>query len=182
MKTALLLIDIQIDYFPGGKFELVGSLAAGQKAAEALAHFRANHWPVIHIQHISTRSGATFFLPDTEGVMIHSLVAPLPGETVFQKHFPNSFRETPLLEFLHAQTIEQLAIAGMMTAMCVDATVRAAFDYGFSLLLLYDAMATRDLQFKGEIIPAVHIHGGILAALGSVYGQLISVAEFTLGH
>ncbi len=182
MKTALLLIDIQNDYFPGGAFELSGSLAAAEKASEALRYFRTMQWPVIHIQHLSLRPGATFFLPDTEGANIHPLVAPIEGEPVFQKHFPNSFRETPLLEFLHAQGIEQLAITGMMTAMCVDATVRAAFDYGFSVLMLHDAMATRDLHFNGEPIPARAIHAGVLAALGSVYGRLLSIAELKRGQ
>ncbi len=106
----------------------------------------------------------------------------MAGETVFQKHFPNSFRETPLLEFLHAQGIEQLAMAGMMTAMCIDATVRAAFDYGFSVLMLHDAMATRDLHFNGGTIPAEHVHGAVLAALGSVYGRLLATEELGANH
>ena len=178
MKTALLLIDIQNDYFPGGKMELVGAEEAGKRASEVLAHFRAVGLPVLHIRHISTRPGSTFFLPDTDGAGFHASVAPLPGETVFVKHFPNSFRETPLLEQLRDNGIERLVIAGMMTSMCVDATARAAFDLGFRNVLMHDAMATRDLVFNGTTIPAAQVHGAFLAALGSVYGQLVDVAEF----
>ncbi|UFS72379.1 cysteine hydrolase [Geomonas sp. RF6] len=178
MKTALLLIDIQNDYFPGGRMELSGAEEAGARAGEALAHFRSQRLPVVHIQHISNRPGATFFLPDTDGAGIHSCVAPLPGEAVLQKHFPNSFRETALLEHLRQLGVERLAIAGMMTSMCVDATARAAFDLGFKNVLLHDAMATRDLLFGGRVVPAADVHGAFLAALGSVYGELKAVAEF----
>jgi nicotinamidase-related amidase len=178
MKTALIIIDIQNDYFPGGRMELVGAEAAGLRAKEALACFRGHNLPVIHIRHLSTRPTATFFLPDTDGIEIHSSVAPLPGEAVFVKNFPNSFRETPLLGHLKGLGIERLALTGMMTSMCVDSTARAAFDLGFQNVLLHDAMATRDLSFGGATIPAAQVQGAFLAALGSVYGRVTSVAEF----
>jgi nicotinamidase-related amidase len=178
MKTALIIIDIQNDYFPGGRMELVGAEAAAQRAKEVLAYFRGRNLPIVHIQHITTRPGATFFIPGTDGIAIHPGVAPLPEETLFVKHFPNSFRETPLLEHLHGLGIERLVLAGMMTSMCVDATARAAFDLGFQNVLLHDAMATRDLAFGGATVPAAQVHGAFLAALGSVYGRVLGVAEF----
>jgi nicotinamidase-related amidase len=177
MKTALIIIDIQNDYFPGGRMELVGAETAALRAKEALTYFRNDKLPIVHIQHITTRPGATFFIPDTDGIPIHPSVAPLPGETVIVKHFPNSFRETPLLDHLHGLGIERLVLAGMMTSMCVDATARAAFDLGFQNVLLHDAMATRDLSFGGVTVPASQVHGAFLAALGSVYGRVLSVAE-----
>ena len=62
MKLGLILVDIQNDYFPGGRMELVGISEAGQKAAELLAVFRDNNWPTFHVQHLSVRKGAAFFL------------------------------------------------------------------------------------------------------------------------
>ncbi len=178
MKTALIIIDIQNDYFSGGRMELVGAEAASLRAKEALEFFRDHNLPVIHIRHLSTRPTATFFLPDTDGIEIHFSVAPLPGETVFVKNFPNSFRETPLLEHLRGLGIDRLVLTGMMTSMCVDATARAAFDLGFQNVLLHDAMATRDLNFGGATIPAQQVHSAFLSALGSVYGRVLGVAEF----
>lgn len=178
MKTALLLIDIQNDYFPGGAMELVGADEAAAQAAKVLGHFRDHALPVIHIQHISARPGATFFLPDSDGTCIHRSVEPIPGEIVLQKNFPNSFRGTHLLDLLRSGGIGELAIAGMMTSMCVDATARAAFDHGFKNVLLHDAMATRNLLFKGQIVPAPQVHAAFLAALGSVYGRVSSVGEY----
>lgn len=178
MKTALIIIDIQNDYFSGGRMELTGAEAAALRAQEALACFRDHRLPVIHIRHLSTRPTATFFLPETAGIEIHASVAPLPGETVLVKNFPNSFRETPLLEQLRDLKIERLVLTGMMTSMCVDATARAAFDFGFRNVLLHDAMATRDLNFNGATIPAAQVQGAFLAALGSVYGRVTDVADF----
>ena len=176
MKTALLIVDIQNDYFPGGTMELAGSDAASLRAKAALDFFRDHRLPVIHIQHISTRPGATFFLPDTAGAGIHANVRPLAGESVFQKNFPNAFRNTPLLDHLKREQIGSLVIAGMMTSMCIDATVRAAFDHGFQNIVLHDACATRALSFDGRSVPAGQVHAAFLAALGAVYAKVIDVA------
>jgi len=177
MKTALLLIDIQNDYFSGGRNPLVGSLEASVQARRLLDAFRRQALPVVHIQHVSTRPGARFFLPDTEGVLIHTNVQPLPGEAVFQKHVPNSFRDTPLLDHLRELQIERLVVAGMMTHMCVDAGVRAAWDYGFECLVAQDACATRALEHGGVQVPAEHVHAAFLAALNGTYARVITAEE-----
>jgi len=177
MTTALLLVDIQNDYFPGGRMELEGSKEAGLCAAEALQAFRAAGDPVFHIQHVSLRPSATFFLPDTDGVLINSLVAVEPGEPIIQKHYPNSFRETLLGQYLKEKTVTRLIIAGMMTHMCVDATVRAAFDLGYECVVLSDACATRTLTFQGKTVPAAQVHAAFLAALSSVYAEVGKTAD-----
>ena len=157
MTTALLLIDIQNDFLPGGTMEVVRALDATRRAANLLAAFRAKSHPVIHIQHLAVRPGATFFLPNTPGSEIHPSVSPLSGEPVFQKHFPNSFRDTPLLEYLRKQNISHLAIAGMMTHMFIDTTTRAAADLGFNCSLAYDACATRALSFRDVTVSAENV-------------------------
>lgn len=177
MKTSLVLVDIQNDYFPGGKMELEGSLDAGQQAQKLLAHFRQQRLPLVHIQHLSVRPGATFFIPGTPGVEHHELVSPLEKETVVQKNYPNSFRNTPLLDHLRAQEIQRLVICGMMTHMCIDATTRAAFDHGFECVVVQDACATRTLNFAGEAIPALQVHFAFLAALKSAYAKVLTASE-----
>lgn len=181
MTQALLLIDIQNDYFPGGAMELVGSPAAAVQASKLLQAFRQKALPVIHVQHISTRPGATFFLPDTEGVQFHTSVSPSGGETVFQKHYPNSFRETRLLEHLRENRIAQLAIAGMMTQMCIDTTTRAAADLGFRCVLAHDACATRALAFNGATVSAENVQTAFLAALNGLFAKVLSVEEICAG-
>jgi len=172
MSQALIIVDIQNDYFPGGKMELVGAREAAAEAARLLRAFRERGAPVFHIRHISTRPGATFFLPNTEGMKIHESVAPLASETVITKHFPNGFRETRLLDVLRAASIQRLAIAGMMTHMCIDATTRAAADLGFECELAQDACATRDLTFGGAKVAAKDVHTAFLASLNGTFAKV----------
>ncbi|HXZ49549.1 MAG TPA: cysteine hydrolase family protein [Usitatibacter sp.] len=177
MKTALLIVDIQNDYFPGGAMQLVGSPEAGEKAARLLAAFRERGAPVIHMQHVSRRPGAAFFVEGTEGVKIHECVAPLASETVFRKHFPNSFRETPLADHLRAQGAGRLVVAGMMTHMCIDTTARAAADLGFEVQLAHDACATRDLAFGGVTVAAREVQAAFVASLNGLFAKALTVAE-----
>ena len=128
MTTTLLIIDLKNDYFPGGKNPLERSAKAAEQARRLLEAFRQSSHPVVHVEHLSTRPGATFFVPGTHGAEIYPLVQPLAGEVIIQKHYPNSFRETPLLEILHDLNTHRLVVTGMMTHMCLDAGVRAAVD------------------------------------------------------
>ena len=178
MKTALLLIDIQNDYFEQGTMTLVGAEKAAANAGLILDRTRADGLPVIHIQHIATRPTATFFLPDTAGAQIHAAVKPLPSEKVVVKHYPNSFRETELLEYLKTNEIENLVVCGMMTHMCVDATVRAAKDYGYNCTLIGDACATKNLEINGETVKAKDVHNSFLAALEYYYADVKTTEEY----
>lgn len=176
MKTALLLIDIQKDYFRGGKMELVNPLEAAKKACMLLQCFREHGGHHIHIQHISLKPDAAFFIKGESGSDIHDSVAHFEGEPIIYKHYPNSFRDTNLLEMLKDWRVERVVIAGMMTHMCVDATVRAAADFGFKVILAEDACATRDLRYGDTLIPAEHVHKAFLAALKS-YGDVMKSEE-----
>jgi len=175
--TALLIIDLQNDYFPGGTMELEGADQAAQHARSVLEKFRNEKNPVIHVRHLSVRPGATFFIPGTKGAEIHEAVKPLAGETVVEKNFPNSFRGTSLKEHLDGLNVKNLVVAGMMTHMCVDATVRHAADAGYKITLLSDACATRQLSFGGEAVPARQVHAAFLAALNGLYAKVVKTDE-----
>ncbi len=173
MNTALVVVDIQNDYFSDGRMPLVGPLEASRQAARLLDHFRRAEWPVIHVQHIAVRPGATFFLPGTPGVDFHANVRPLPDEPIVQKNFPNSFRDTPLLDVLREKQVNRLVICGMQTNMCVDAITRAAADYGFECIVAADACAARNLTFEGHLVPAEQVHYAFLAALNGSYAKVL---------
>jgi nicotinamidase-related amidase len=177
MTSALLIIDIQNDYFPGGAMALADPDAAAANAAKLLAAYRKKGLPVIHMQHLSVRPGATFFIPGTPGAEIHASVKPLPGETVFQKNFPNCFRETGLLEHLRGAGISNLVIAGMMTHMCVDTTTRAAADLGFACSLAHDACATKALAFNGVEVAAGNVQASYMAGLNGLFAKVLPSAE-----
>jgi nicotinamidase-related amidase len=171
----LLLIDRQNDYFPGGKMELEGSEKAAEMANRLLEFFRKKQLSIFHVQHLSIRPGATFFIPHTLGVEFHTQVKPRDGETMIPKHFPNGFRETDLLLHLQQQGIRRLVMAGMMTHMCVDATIRSAADLGFECLIAGDACATRKLIWNKHEVSAADVQSAFLAVLNVTYGRVSNV-------
>lgn len=178
MNTALLLLEIQNDYFPNGRITLEKSLEASTKAQALLHAYREKKLPVIHIQHISTHPDATYLLPCTKGAEFHSSVQPVKGETIIKKHYPNSFKDTALLSYLNKNQIDHLILCGMMTHMTVEATVRAAYDLGFSCTVIHDACAARQLEFNHITIPAQEVHYAFLAALQPIYADVLSAEEY----
>ena len=96
---------------------------------------------------------------------------------MIQKNFPNSFRETALLDYLRDRNVGQLVIGGMMTHMCIDSTTRAAADLGFECFLARDACATKTLSFGGEAIPAASVQMAFLASLNGLFAKVLSVDE-----
>lgn len=177
MKTALVIIDVQNDYFPDGKNELVNSLEASLKAKDLLEHFRRRNLHVVHIRHLSVRPGSTFFIPGTEGAEIHASAQPLQNEKIITKNYPNSFRETNLHDYLQEQQIEHLVISGMMTHMCIDSTARAGKDLGYRITIAEDACATKDLTFREYKIPAQEVHRAFMAGLSHSYAEIKTSPE-----
>jgi len=180
----LLLIDIQNDYFLGGNMELYNMEAAADKASQLLALFRRKNWPIIHVQHFSVKPTASFFIPGSNGVEIHSSVLPEKDETVVQKNFPNSFRQTNLDEIIKSKKINSLVICGAMSHMCIDTTTRAACDLGYQITLIHDACATRNLIFNEEVVEAPKVQAAYMAALNGSFARVISASEFLMemGH
>lgn len=178
MGKGLLLIDIQNDYFENGRMALVGPEAAGEIIARMLKKFREENLPVFHVRHEALAPAATFFLPGTNGAEIHACAQPLEGESVILKHFPNSFLKTGLLETLQKNQITDLVICGMMTHMCLDATVRAAKDLGFQCTVIGDGCATKDLELFGKKVKAAEVHTAFLAALNGTYASIVGADDF----
>jgi nicotinamidase-related amidase len=177
-KKALLVIDIQNDYFENGAWELEGPVEASLNARKVIDYFRTNNLPIAHIQHLAADVNMPFFQPDTTGVEIHENVKPLEGEKLVQKYYPNSFRETDLLEYLKANKVSEVVITGMMTHMCVDATTRAAKDFGFECTVIGDACASRDLEINGKVVKAADVHHAFLGALSFFYANVQNTEEF----
>ena len=177
MTRTLLIIDIQRDYFPGGRHPLVGPEEAAANAGRVLAAFRAAGEPVVHVQHAWDAPDAEYLQPGTPGFDIHDAVRPEGDEPVVQKAEPNAFVGTGLDERLRGLGTGELVVAGMMSSMCVDATVRAAVDLGFSTTVVHDACAAPDLEFGGQTIPGRSVHGAFMAALGDGYSTLVSADD-----
>ncbi|WP_160107594.1 cysteine hydrolase family protein [Pseudomonas izuensis] len=177
-KQALIVVDIQNDYFPQGKWPLVGADAAADNAVRLLAAFREAGDSVVHIRHEFTSDAAPFFTPGSEGAKLHPKVLNLGNEPVVLKHYVNSFRETELQSILDQQGIKELVVVGSMSHMCIDGITRAANDLGYSVTVIHDACASRDLEFNGLTVPAAQVHAAFMSALGFAYANVVSTDEF----
>ena len=165
-STALINIDIQYFYFPGGAVELVEPEKAAEQAKILLNYFRENKGLVIHVKHD--------FSPGGE---IHQLVKPLDNEKVFTKKEVNAFLNTGLNEYLKQNNIKYLTLCGMQTHMCLEAGTRAAHDFGYECTVVEDACATRDLKFGDVVVKAKDVHYSTLSTLKS-YGKVVNLKEF----
>lgn len=176
-STALIVVDIQNDYFPGGKWPLVGADAAADNAGKVIEAARDAGDMIVFIRHESG-ADAPFFTPGSDGARLHPKVLNLENEPVVLKHFPNSFRETGLQALLEDKDIEDLVIIGSMSHMCIDATTRAAADLGYKVKVIHDACASRDLEFEGSVVPAAHVHAAFMSALGFAYAEVLSTKTY----
>ncbi len=177
-RTALIVVDIQNDYFPGGKWTLDAADAAADNAARVIAATRAAGHLLVHIRHEFTSENPPFFAPGSRGAEIHPKAGALPHEHVIVKNFVNSFRETDLKAVLDRHGIEDVTIIGSMSHMCIDAAARAANDFGYKVTVVHDACATLDLEFNGVKIPAAQVHAAFMAALSFGYAAVLSTDAY----
>lgn len=180
MKKALILVDIQNDYFKGGAFPLPRMQRAAKNASSVLNFARKSGWTIVHVQHNEIDQSAGFLVKKTNGAKINSIVAPKPDEHVVVKNFPNSFHDTNLSKLLKAT--KQVVIVGAMSNMCIDSTARAAFDLGYSVTVVEDGCAASSLEFRGKSLPASVVHASFMAALASGYAEVTTAAKLIRGE
>jgi nicotinamidase-related amidase len=173
MTRALVLVDIQRDYFPGGAFPLVEPEAAVTAARTVLDTFRATGELVVHVFHVSQGPDASFFRPGTPGLDFHPSVAPAEGEVVLEKHRPNSFIDTGLRDVLDDADVTELVIVGMMSSMCIDSTTRAAHELGYRNTVIADACTAPDLRHGNTVVPGATVHAAFMAALDGSFATVV---------
>ena len=177
-KRAVVVVDLQNEYLPTGKLALSGIHDALNNAARVIADARIKGDMVVNIRHESTDPDMPFFKQGTDAVQIHESVAPAQGEPVIVKNFPNSFLKTNLKQMLDEKGIEEVTVVGAMSHMCIDATTRAASDFGYKTTVVHDACATRDLEFRGETVPAAQVHIALMSALAFGYASVVTADEY----
>ena len=166
-EEALLLIDIQNIYFTPGPLLLHKPKEAAKKAARVLERFREEKKPVVHVQHnFEVFSG------------INNLVKPTESEKIIHKDYPSSFLGTDLREYLQELGITKLVVAGMMSHMCVDTTVRACQDYGYEVTVIEDACTTMPLKYDKRKIDAETVHAVYMASLAEGFAKVMKAEDF----
>jgi len=157
-NMALIVIDIQKDYFPAGLNEMSGSEKAVIKAKNVIDYFRKKGIEVILIKHISESADAKYFKPDTIGIEFHPLAVPAANEKIIIKHKVSSYQDTDLQKYLESKKIKKLVIIGMQTNVCITKAAEESVKLGYKVFIIKDACAAKSAE----------IHNDRIAKLGEI--------------
>lgn len=180
-STALVLVDIQNDYFDGGRWPVDKMQEVSANAARLLANARSKGHAIIHIRHEFQSDDAPFFRPGTPGAETHASVAPNAEEPVILKHKANSFQDTSLRQDLDAKGITEITICGAMSQVCIDATARAAVDFGYAVTVVEDACGAKEMSFGDQDVSAPQVHAAFMAPLDMLYARVIATVVYLSG-
>jgi nicotinamidase-related amidase len=173
--AALIMIDCQNSYREG-VMKLTGVEEALQEARKLLDRARALKIPVVHIMH-DAGEGSPYDVNARIGA-IADIVAPIDGEPVVIKQFPNSFVQTDLDERLKALGITNIVLAGFMTHMCVNSTAHGGFNLGYAPTVVASTTASRALQAAdGKVLTAQQVHDGALASTRDLYAAVVDTVD-----
>lgn len=176
MKRALLVIDVQNEYF-NGKMTVSYPIGTLGKILSAIDTANRNDIPVIIIQHTASADSATF----AKGSMaweVHPEVISKPHKYVIEKPAPGSFTGTGLEQILKDENVDTVVISGYMTQMCCDTTSRQAFHMGYKVEFLSDATGTLDISSKAGNVGAEALHKAILVTQSSVFSTVLSTGDW----
>jgi len=177
--AALIMIDCQNTY-RRGLMQLDGVENAIVEAKRLLEKARDLKIPVIHIQH-DGGAGSPYDVRAEIG-MISSEVAPITGEAIITKNYPNSFIQTELDAQLKALGVTNIVLAGFMTHMCINSTAHGGFNLGYAPTIVASATATRALsQADGSIVSAAAVHAVSLASTRDLYAVVVDSVEDLAG-
>lgn len=179
-QEALIIVDIQNDYFPDGKLPTFQPVQTAEACAQLIKKFRAEEKEVVFIKHIvdeAHRESHPFFIPGSHGAEIHDLVKPLPSEKIIVKHQVSAFVNTDLKEYLVSKGVKKLIVVGMMIHNCVNATVYSGVDEGFHCIVVEEAANTMDQKLHDKVIKAEQIKESFLTGIQFVYSKVYKLQD-----
>ncbi|XZE46930.1 cysteine hydrolase family protein [Pirellulaceae bacterium SH467] len=177
MKRALLVIDVQMEYFTGA---LPISHPAGHlsKILEAFDAAREANIPIAVIRHHQPSADSPIFRKGSPEWELHPEIQARSYDILIDKTLPGSFTETPLSEWLELHAVKTISIAGYMTHMCCDTTARQGMHRGFQVEFLSDATGTLNLENAAGKVSAEELHRSILCAQQQMISQVLTTAEW----
>ena len=165
-QRALIVIDVQNEYFPGGAWALPDASRTLPNILRLIEQARERGEAVVFIRHV-TPENSPVFARGTPGSELRKELAVRVEDPVFEKAHPSSFQGTGLADWLAARGIKALDICGYMTQMCCDTTTREAYSRGYAVRLFSDATCAKNLEINGEVIPHTVVYKTHLASLSS---------------
>lgn len=173
MNRALLVIDVQNEYFTGA-LPITHPAGHLEQILDVMDAARGKV-PTIVVQHHFPSPDKPFFQKGTPGWELHPDVAERPCDELIEKTLPGAFTDTPLETWLREHDISTVTIAGYMTHMCCDTTARQAVHCGFDVEFLEDATGTLDLSNTAGEVTAEELHRSILCAQQMLLSEVLDV-------
>ncbi|MDI6724697.1 MAG: cysteine hydrolase family protein [Methanobacterium sp.] len=177
MKKALLVIDVQNEYFTG-KLPVTYPENSFQNILKAIDSANKMEIPVILVQHSNLDKEAATFKIGTDEHDIHEGVLKRDFDKIIEKNLPGSFTGTELKSFLDVNNIDTVVICGYMTQMCCDTTSRQAMHLGFNVEFLSDATGTLDISNSAGEISAQNLHKAILITQTMRFSKVMKTDEW----
>lgn len=173
MKRALLVIDVQNEYF-SGKLPVTYPAGSLNNIVKAMEGANQKGIPVIIIQHTASQKDSGTFVKDSQGWKLYEAILIQKFDYLIEKNMPGSFTGTQLEKVLNDHGIDTVVISGYMTQMCCDTTARQAFHLGFTVEFLADATGTLDITNYAGTVKAEELHRAILVTQAMRFSQVIS--------
>ncbi|MBU0632527.1 cysteine hydrolase [bacterium] len=178
MKRALLVIDVQNEYFTG-LMPVTYPQNSMPNILSAIKTAKEMHIPVVMVQHTATAANAKAFVKETHGWELHNSIKDIDVSHCVEKTFPSSFVGTDLEDWLRKNSIDTVVISGYMTQHCCDTTARYAHHLGFNVEFLSDATGTLDFENKAGKASAEEIHRATLVEQQFRFSDVLSTKEWT---
>lgn len=173
MKRALLVIDVQNEYFTG-KLPISYPEGSLERILQAIDAAHEAGIPVVMIQHSAPQADSATFRRTSQEWELHPEVAQKAYDVLIEKHLPGSFTGTALEEWLRTRGIDTVVISGYMTQMCCDTTARQALHLGFGVEFLSDATGTLAFKNSAGAVSAEELHRAILVTQQIRFSEVLS--------
>ena len=165
MKPALLVIDVQRQFFGFSPATAQSLHDAMEYINAAIALFREKNLPVVCIQQLEEEEK---LVPGEDGFDLPDELAILASDLHIHKTYGNSFNKTPLEAELRKLGVDTVIITGFCAEYCVLSTYRGAQDLDLTPIVLRGSIASgtaENIRFV-ESISDVMSYGALEKALG----------------
>jgi len=157
MKPALLIIDVQNDFFHINQACSDSLKSAIEYINAAIDLFRKKNFPIVIIQHKSEEQN---LVPDKTGFEVPESVRIEPKDIRIVKTYGNSFIKTGLAEKLRKLGVDTIIVTGFCAEFCVLSTYRGAQDLDFTPIVLKGSLASDNaehVRFVEEITETISL-------------------------
>lgn len=177
MNRALLVIDVQNEYFTG-KVKITHPPGSLDNILKIMDCARANGIPIAVVQHTAPQKDSPVFRKGTEGWDLHPEIACRKHDHLVEKNLPGSFTGTDLESWLRANQVDTVVICGYMTQMCCDTTARQAFHRGFAAEFIADATGTLAISNSAGSVTAEELHRAILVTQAMRFSKVLTAGQW----